>query len=296
MLVRPEIFNHPKFTLLQKRVGKSALYYLCRIWAYCGADQRGECLGALSPDNIESLADWEGEPGILFAALTERLSPTESPWLDIDKKMRVSAHNWDEVNAGLHQKWDASNIAKAKRRCIELGIPYDPSTARPPKARRATGRPPVGHRSAVQSDQIGGIGQEADGKERRKRYPDSVEEVIAHGAKMNPIVPEDRCRAFFAHFEGQAKEGPNGKFWVASSSNGGEMVVTNWQARLAGWRVDPDNKKTAPNPGAVNSRIIFLQRELKETAEAGDDATLQLRREMRQQLEVLLKKQKELTE
>lgn len=296
MNVQPGIHSHPKYVRLRQQVGSGAMHYLTKLWAFCQQNQRGQRLGKISPGYVEAICEWDGTEGTLFKALTEKLSPTRFGFVEIGKSGGITVHDWDENNAQLIQIWNlnAKRWPKGKRK-VSARIPHEAPT----EAAQTT----TGDRADLRLERTGtdpkgvdGTGNQKGPVRKKVAYPETVEEVIAHGAKMNPIVPEDRCRAFFAHFEGQAKEGPNGKFWVASSSNGGEMVVTNWQARLAGWRVDPDNKKTAPNPGAVNSRIIFLQRELKETAEAGDDATLQLRREMRQQLEVLLKKQKELTE
>ena len=63
--------------------------------------------------------------------------------------------------------------------------------------------------------------------------PASVEEVIAHGQLLNPKVPEAQCRAFWAHYEGQARANENGDiFWVTS----GDAVVTNWKVKLPQFR------------------------------------------------------------
>lgn len=74
------------------------------------------------------------------------------------------------------------------------------------------------------------------GKPKRLHgIPSTVEEVIDHGNGVAPPlgpVSEERCRAFWAHYEGQARTGPNGDlFWVTSGANGG-TVVTNWKVKL----------------------------------------------------------------
>lgn len=63
--------------------------------------------------------------------------------------------------------------------------------------------------------------------------PSTVDEVIAYGAKLSPVVTEEVCRDFWAHYEGQARTNPNGElFWVTS----GEAVVTNWKVKLPSFR------------------------------------------------------------
>lgn len=63
--------------------------------------------------------------------------------------------------------------------------------------------------------------------------PATVDEVIRFGRTTQPPVPEDRCRAFFAHYEGQAKTNHNGDvFWITS----GDTVVTNWKVKLPEFR------------------------------------------------------------
>lgn len=59
--------------------------------------------------------------------------------------------------------------------------------------------------------------------------PNCEGDVVIYGATLNPPVAEDRCKAFWGHYEGQARTNPNGDvFWVTS----GDAVVTNWKAKL----------------------------------------------------------------
>jgi hypothetical protein len=62
--------------------------------------------------------------------------------------------------------------------------------------------------------------------------PGSVEEVIAYGKTCLPHPKDEAtCRAFWSHYEGQARTNPNGEiFWITSSPN--ETVVTNWKVKL----------------------------------------------------------------
>jgi hypothetical protein len=66
---------------------------------------------------------------------------------------------------------------------------------------------------------------------RLNGIPSSVEEVIAYGQSLG--IPEAQCRAFWAHYEGQARTNENGDiFWITS----GEAVVTNWKIKLPQFR------------------------------------------------------------
>lgn len=87
------------------------------------------------------------------------------------------------------------------------------------------------------------LGTEREGREgngipptpkRMHGIPNTVDEVIAYGRTCQPSpVNEERCRAFWAHYEGQARTSPNGElFWITS----GEVVVTNWKAKLVSFR------------------------------------------------------------
>jgi uncharacterized protein YdaU (DUF1376 family) len=85
--------------------------------------------------------------------------------------------------------------------------------------------------------------------------PGSVEEVIEFGKGCMPRpVPEDRCRAFWAHYEGQARTTPNGDvFWITSNPSG-EIVVTNWKVKLPQFGLkDHENNRTSHKPNPRNA-------------------------------------------
>jgi len=57
--------------------------------------------------------------------------------------------------------------------------------------------------------------------------------AIAYGQTLKPKVSEEQCRAFWAHYEGQARTNASGDlFWVTSS----DAVITNWKAKLPQFR------------------------------------------------------------
>jgi hypothetical protein len=89
----------------------------------------------------------------------------------------------------------------------------------------------------------------AEGAKRLHGIPAAVEEVIELGAKMRPRKDEKTCRAFWAHYEGQARTNENGDvFWITS----GEAVVTNWRVKLSTF--GEDNEKHRPINGNSNER------------------------------------------
>jgi uncharacterized protein YdaU (DUF1376 family) len=87
----------------------------------------------------------------------------------------------------------------------------------------------------------------SDGSRRLHGIPAGVEEVIAYGQSLNPKVSEEQCRAFWAHYEGQARTNTDGDiFWVTS----GEAVITNWKAKLPQFRAlhETNRRTNKPNP------------------------------------------------
>lgn len=92
-----------------------------------------------------------------------------------------------------------------------------------------------GNISGEQNRTEGNIGERESGGGRAKNgrlhgIPATVEEVITLGANLRPKKDEDTCRAFWAHYEGQARTNENGEtFWITS----GDAVVTNWRVKLA---------------------------------------------------------------
>lgn len=78
--------------------------------------------------------------------------------------------------------------------------------------------------------------------------PATVEEVIEAGRRSIPkAIPEATCRAFWSHYESQAKTNENGQvYWVTGGDS--PSVITNWREKLKTWRAD------AKKPAAGQSR------------------------------------------
>jgi len=95
--------------------------------------------------------------------------------------------------------------------------------------------------------------------------PSCVEEVIAYGKTVLPPdgpITESRCRAFWRHYEGQARTSPGGDiFWVTSS----DAVVTNWRVRLPSFKEDFNNGKphSKPDHRAERAAKEFQEPDLK---------------------------------
>lgn len=85
--------------------------------------------------------------------------------------------------------------------------------------------------------------------------PSSVDEVIAYGKTIpSPDGPisEARCRAFWQHYEGQARTGPSGDvFWITS----GEAIVTKWQLKLISFK-EPLGGKGNGNNRQLGQQVI----------------------------------------
>lgn len=83
---------------------------------------------------------------------------------------------------------------------------------------------------------FGGNPSLAPAPKRLHGIPWTVEEVIAYGKTVLPPdgpVTAERCREFFAHYEGQIRTSPNGDlFWITS----GDAVVTNWKIKLPSFK------------------------------------------------------------
>ncbi len=86
--------------------------------------------------------------------------------------------------------------------------------------------------------------------ERLHGIPATAEDVVAFGRTLHPPVDAEISRAFFAHYEGQARTGPSGEvFWITS----GEVVITNWKVRLPQFKGDQKNGSKT-NSGSARVR------------------------------------------
>jgi hypothetical protein len=90
---------------------------LVRLWCFCQLDQRGQCLGSASVDDIEIICAWEGTPGELYDALVS------CKFLDINDDGTVEAHDWDEVNRLFTSNWKNGRKTKSKSKASKKTSP-----------------------------------------------------------------------------------------------------------------------------------------------------------------------------
>jgi hypothetical protein len=111
MMIMPSLVSHPKYMRLRKKIGPGAMEALVRLWGFCQLDQRGQCLGTMSCEDIEMICAWGGAPGDLYEALVS------CKWLDVNEDGTVEAHDWDEANRLLTTNWaNGRKMARAAKR------------------------------------------------------------------------------------------------------------------------------------------------------------------------------------
>nr|WP_294577654.1 hypothetical protein [uncultured Rhodopila sp.] len=98
MIVEKELFDHPKFLRLKKRIGDSAAEHLLRLWGHCQETKRGERWPNVDSEYVEMVARWNGNPGDLFSAMKD------CRWLEVIDG-DVVIHEWNEHNPKLVGNW-----------------------------------------------------------------------------------------------------------------------------------------------------------------------------------------------
>lgn len=85
------VIEHPKFIRLKLELGipkYQALGLLESLWHFTGRYTPCGDIGRYEDGDIEAWLEWDGEPGVLIAALIK------SHWLDKDKTHRLVVHDW----------------------------------------------------------------------------------------------------------------------------------------------------------------------------------------------------------
>lgn len=207
---------------------------LSRFWWWC-LDYAPD--GDLSKFNDGQISHAMGVAIRDSAKLVEAM--VASRWIDRTPYFRV--HDWwDYVGRYLKIKWKdhPSKWQAVKDKYTEgytdgltdgCTSPATPSTDLPTKP----------------TNQPRGAGGRLHG------IPSCVEDVVAYGKTINPKVSEDRCRAFWSYYEGQAKQGPNGEtFWVTGGERG--TVITNWKVKLPAFGTQNDGSNQRSNNQSPN--------------------------------------------
>lgn len=192
-----------------------AIGHLHALWHAALEQQEDGDLSAWSDEFIAQASDYPGDAPQYVRLLQKHR------WLD-DKLI----HDWlDYAGRYLEAKYKTSN----PKRLSEIRAKHVRKIEVEPQSNRSQTRdgPP-------DSTHLTHLTHPPNAGARARRLhgiPATVEEVIAYGASINPKVDESRCRAFWSHYEGQARTGPSGDvFWVTGSEHG--TVVTNWKVKL----------------------------------------------------------------
>lgn len=100
MRVEPELPDHPQYRRLKRRVGDYAMEALLRIWGHCQQNKRGEFWPGADAEYLELIAEWEGEPGLLYRSLTDK-----DIGFVVVEEGGLRIHNWDEMNPQFVKNW-----------------------------------------------------------------------------------------------------------------------------------------------------------------------------------------------
>ena len=106
MVVQPDLLDHPKFLAFKKWIGGLAAEYLIRLWGHCQELRKGENWGKADSDYVETVCDWKGEPGKLFAAL-EKQCCGKPGWIHRNEQGDLIVTNWEKHNKYLIKNWES---------------------------------------------------------------------------------------------------------------------------------------------------------------------------------------------
>lgn len=109
MRVEPELFEHPKFLKLRRRVGEYAAEALLRIWAHCQNSQRGERWLSADPEYVEVVARWTGPNGALYESLLD------CRFID-ERAGVVVIHDWEYMNSNTVNNWKKGKMGGRPRK------------------------------------------------------------------------------------------------------------------------------------------------------------------------------------
>lgn len=142
-LVTPDFPDHHKTRFLAKLTGNDAApMAVIRLWCHCHNCKRYE-FPNMTPEQLASIVHWTGrkitaEDALVQAGFLEKLSPSG-----------YKAHDFDQVNAGLCQRWQAGAKGgrpggghSATEKSIENAASAE-TGAKPYAPSRLTGKEPI---------------------------------------------------------------------------------------------------------------------------------------------------------
>jgi len=288
--VHPSIHTHPKFIALQGAVGIGAMHYLTKLWGFCQSAQRGERIGKLSPQFIEALCCWSGEPGKLFLALTAKLTDKGAGWLVVEKGGEYVVHDWNAENYGLVSNWKNGASTKRKHSSGNGKATPEQRQGRAP----AVPKQSQGDATALPRplDRIGSDGSGSDGSgsgnTRAPMYPPpALAQVLEHARKSGWTYSVEEITRAFQSFE-VAKVEDGSWFW-------GKKYVTDWRVGIELRCAEAADKNSPVNVNAVNSRIIGIERQLREMGDNPPPDQTQKWLQLQRERDGLIKEQQKAT-
>ena len=120
-----DFLQNIKVRKLKKRLGADGVLALIALWSYCAKNFPDGRLGEYS-DDVEFIADWDGEDGALASALREL------GFLDVCEDGTLELHDWTENNPYVADSRERGDTQRLNR----LGG-QNPTAARRPRFRTA---------------------------------------------------------------------------------------------------------------------------------------------------------------
>ena len=264
--------------------------FLLRLWGHCEANQRGADWGKVTPDYVEAVCRWPRKRGELYAALLRSIIPGKAGWIE-EREGRVVIHDWETHNNGLMMKW--LNGKKGGRPPKTRSEPTDNLQVSNGITRsEPTDNPPPPLLKGIKLKGIKGKGREPVSPPDLNfgsdvNCPPGIEEVISYGRKLTPPAPEEVCRKFWLHHQGN--------HW--GSQNKSPMLdfrphLLNWwqeDCDRADEQAEKSEKKSAPKNAAPEDEARWwdegldaLRDEARSLFLAGDENSKKQGRRIRE--------------
>jgi len=230
--VSTALAGHWKIRKLKKRLGAAGCWSLIGLWLWT-ADNRpdGELVG-MTIEDIELVADWEGEPGALVEALRDlRLLDAvddhhavhgwaeHQPWVS-NRDQRIAAAK-RAANARWHRSDDLTRASEADAQSMPAACVTD--TQRMPDASGSGAPNPNPTQTQTQRLEVN-----TKTKVRRTFTPPAIEEVVAYCHERGNSVD---AQQWFNHY-------------MANGWKVGRNPMVDWKASVRTWEKD---RKGKPN-------------------------------------------------
>lgn len=101
-------FENPKIRKLSRIAGYAAPLHLIKLWMYAASNRTSGILTGMQVEDIETVCDWDGEPGELCNAMVT------CKLLDIEDGIYV-IHNWAKRQPWAHGAEARSDKARMSR-------------------------------------------------------------------------------------------------------------------------------------------------------------------------------------